>query len=469
MTSPTSYQQNITEFPVRNIEKIHLPKNLEDLRAILLRAGESGRSVYPISTGHNWGLGSRMPVNDADIIDLKHLNRIIEVNRELRYARVEPGVTQQQLYDYLEIHAPELMLNVTGSDAGSSILGNIMDRGSGKSGHRAEDLRELTLMLADGQLIHTGFGELQSTHGSFYKYGLGPDLTHLFTQSNYAIVTEAVVNLRVKQPFNLYLAVIDKAGLQAFLNQMAKLVAQEIVGYSLEIDSQNDPKIYELFESGKDFSDKWIAWFVVTGQEEVLPAKHSVVSKALASLTSDLKTYSSAADHSSSTPPVRVRIDRYHGQPNDHSLLATARKFGVELSGQEVNLDLHPQIPGFRCVLPVIPFTGASAALIQYIENFSHDRQLDPAISVIALNSYSLEVFARVYFDRSDQSAVSKAGTWASDLLSELQLQGIYPYRLDIENMAGYLQKIKNPYTRLQNQLKNLFDPNNTLAPGRYS
>lgn len=469
MTSPTSYQQNITEFPVRDIEKIHLPKDLEGLKKILLQAGQSGRPVYPISTGHNWGLGSRMPVNDADIIDLKHLNQIIEVNRELRYARVEPGVTQQQLYDYLEVHAPELMLNVTGSDSGSSILGNIIDRGSGKSGHRAEDLRELTVMLADGQLIRTGFGELRSSQGSFYKYGLGPDLTHLFTQSNYAVVTEVVVNLRVKQPFNLYLAVLDKSGLKGFLNKMAELVAQELVGYSLEIDSQNDPKIYELFESGKDFNDKWFAWFVVTGHEEVLPAKHWVVTKALASLVAELKAYPSSDDHSSSTPPVRVRIDRYHGQPNDHSLLATARKFGVELSGKEVNLDLYPQIPGFRCVLPVIPFTGASSDIIQYLKSFSLARGLDPAISIIALNSYSLEVFARVYFDRSNQNAISQASTWACDLLSELKKWGLYPYRLDIENMGPYLQEIKNPYTLLQNQLKTLFDPNNIIAPGRYS
>src|SRR5215469_17010792 len=58
--------------------------------------------VYPISTGRNWGYGSRMPAADGcALLDLGRMNRILDFNEDLAYVTLEPGVTQGQLVEFL--------------------------------------------------------------------------------------------------------------------------------------------------------------------------------------------------------------------------------------------------------------------------------------------------------------------------------------------------------------------------------
>ncbi|MEM7296817.1 MAG: FAD-dependent oxidoreductase [Bacteroidota bacterium] len=129
------YSLNVTEFPARNIPKIWTPNSISDLKQILQKANRERQPIYPISTGHNWGLGSKLPVVDSELINLSRLNKIVEVNEELAYARIQPGVTQKQLSEYLAKNHTGLILNVTGSDAHSSILANAIERGSGKNSY----------------------------------------------------------------------------------------------------------------------------------------------------------------------------------------------------------------------------------------------------------------------------------------------------------------------------------------------
>lgn len=470
MENTTIYNLNITEFPAREIPKVWKPKSILELEVILSDANKEMRQLYPISTGHNWGLGSKLPVENSEVVDLSEMNEIIEVNKDLCYARIQPGVTQKQLSDYLALHFPNLMLNVTGSDAHSSILGNTLERGSGKNGHRASDLRELQVLLADGSSISTGFGGIgESKKDSFYKYGLGPDITHLFTQSNYGIVVEGVISLMTKQPFDLFLAKIPESNLGVWMEIFSKLVRTDVIGNSLELDSQNDPKIFELFDQQEMNDSKvWIGWFVIYGDSEIRKAKVGKAKKELESVCLELKTYNSGEENKDVPIPVNVRLNRYEGIPSDHSLIATAKSFGVDLDESNPDIDLHKEMPGFRCVLPVIPFSSAAADTLNFIYEFSRKHSFNPATSVIALDPYSLEVFCRVHFDRKSGAEIAAAGEWAKGLLISLRDKGIFPYRLDIDSMKSYLNSLSDPSIKWKKSIKDLLDPNNTIAPGRY-
>jgi len=465
------YQENITEFPVRKINDVYKPNTIDDLKEVIKYAYENNVQLSPISTGHNWGLGSKLPVKDGAIVDLGGLDKIFEINVDLCYARIQPGVTQKQLYDHLEVHAPSLMLNVTGSDANSSIIGNIMERGSGKNGHRAEDLREINVLLVNGDEIKSGFGSMRSQEGpSYYKYGLGPDVTHLFTQSNFGIVTEAVVNLIPKQDFTLYLAKIDGDDLGKFIETYAQENKKDILNGSLEIDSHNDPKIHELFHGEEKIETKsWYAWFIIYGSKPLREIKFNIFRNALTNTNVSIKSYHSEEDQAGELLPITARMKRYSGEPCDETLLSWANAFGVSMKPNDVDIDKYKSVPGFRCVLPVLPFSKDAAKTIGEIAKFTSKRSLEPVFSVIALSKYSLEVFVRVHFNRENKEQIAKASLWSKELLLFLKEKDIFPYRLDIENMESYRQLFNNPTKRIISYLKNVFDDRHILSTGRYT
>src|SRR5258708_5337984 len=84
------------------IPAILRPANVNEVRAVLKIANSFRSPVYPVSSGKNWGYGSRVPTaNNSALLDLSRMNRIVECHEQLAYATVEPGVTQAQLFSYL--------------------------------------------------------------------------------------------------------------------------------------------------------------------------------------------------------------------------------------------------------------------------------------------------------------------------------------------------------------------------------
>ena len=79
---------------------------------------------HAISRGKNWGYGDACaPHNGYLIIDLRQMNRILEINEELAYAVIESGVSQGQLTDELVSRGSRLMADVTGAGPDASIAG----------------------------------------------------------------------------------------------------------------------------------------------------------------------------------------------------------------------------------------------------------------------------------------------------------------------------------------------------------
>jgi hypothetical protein len=91
------------------------PASTADVQTIVRAANKHAVPLYPISTGHNIGLGSRSASTaDQVIVDLgRRMNRILEYDERLGFAVVEPGVSYQAMYDELVRRGDKLMLDVT--------------------------------------------------------------------------------------------------------------------------------------------------------------------------------------------------------------------------------------------------------------------------------------------------------------------------------------------------------------------
>jgi FAD/FMN-containing dehydrogenase len=176
------------------------PKNVEEIQAVLKLANEKRIPVVP----HSGGLsgGEATPTLEGSILlDLRRMNKIIEVNADARYIIVEPGVTSAQAWKYMQENYPEYRPGVPdGAPPSATIIGDHLDRGfhflSTKYGPAADAVLGLEVVLPTGEVVRTGAGALPTAKW-FYKWMFGPDLTGLFlgAQGTLGVVTKMAVKI----------------------------------------------------------------------------------------------------------------------------------------------------------------------------------------------------------------------------------------------------------------------------------
>ena len=171
------------------------PTAVEEVQAVMRIANRFGIPIYSISTGKNLGYGGSAPnMTGSVVLDLKRMNRIIEVDDRRHFAIVEPGVSYFDLYRHIQDVGLKVWLDVPGPGWGSPV-GNSLDHGVGDTwgiyrNHFSAHCG-MEVVLADGTLIRTGMGALPGaeTWGE-YPYGFGPMVDGLFAQGNFGVVTK---------------------------------------------------------------------------------------------------------------------------------------------------------------------------------------------------------------------------------------------------------------------------------------
>lgn len=171
------------------------PASSEEVQAVVRIANQYSIPLYPISTGKNLGYGGAAPAHSGSVVlDLKRMNRIIEVNDSNHYAIVEPGVSYFDLYEYIQQRGLKVWIDCPDPGWGS-LVGNALDHGVGHTTSRFRNHFDahcgMEVVLANGEVMRTGMGALPkaNTWGQF-KMGFGPIVDGLFSQSNFGVVTK---------------------------------------------------------------------------------------------------------------------------------------------------------------------------------------------------------------------------------------------------------------------------------------
>ena len=122
------------------------------------------------------------------VLDLKRMNRVLEVNERNAYALVEPGVSYFDLYDH--ITKAKLDVWIDPPDPGwGSVIGNALDGGGGWTAYPFRDHFGshcgMEVVLANGEVVRTGMGALPNAKSwQQNKWGYGPWVDGLFRQGN---------------------------------------------------------------------------------------------------------------------------------------------------------------------------------------------------------------------------------------------------------------------------------------------
>lgn len=130
---------------------VAIPKSIFDLKKLIHFAAKENTSLIPRTAGTS--LAGQV-VGNGIIVDVsKHFTQILELNKEERWVRVEPGVVRDELNMFLNIHG--LFFGPETSTANRAMMGGMVGNnscGSNSVVYRStrEHLLEVKALLSDG-------------------------------------------------------------------------------------------------------------------------------------------------------------------------------------------------------------------------------------------------------------------------------------------------------------------------------
>lgn len=106
-------------------------RSAEQVADIVKAANEFKMPVSPISIGRNLGYGGAAPpMRGTAVIDMRKMDRILEVNEDSAFCLVEPGVSYFNMYEHLRKIGSNLWIDCPDIGWGS-MIGNMTERGAG--------------------------------------------------------------------------------------------------------------------------------------------------------------------------------------------------------------------------------------------------------------------------------------------------------------------------------------------------
>ncbi len=464
--------------------------------------------LYPVSSGKNWGYGSRVPpLSESALLDLSRLNRILDFDENLGFVTVEPGVTQRQLHVFLQEQKSLLWMDATGSSPDCSLVGNAMERGFGHTpyGDHCSHLCGLEVILPDGSVIETGAARFPgSLTASVSRWGVGPSLDGLFAQSNLGIVTRMTIWLMPKPDCfeSFFFRCTDPDGLPALIDSLRRLRLRDILRSSMHI--VNDYKVlgglrqYPWAETSgatplmpaamkafrKDLTiGHWNASGGLYGTKLQVTEGKRLLQKELFSQRGKLQFLSedklrlairfarpfkifSGLDIRRTAKLVKPVMGLMRGEPMS-SDFALSSAYWRKRNPPPSKPDPDKDLCGLLWYAPTSPADGKK---VENLANLTVKIMLqfgfEPMISLTMITPRLIYSVLAITYDREIEDEDRKAMACYEELVQECQKQGYYPYRLGIQSQNQ--STASREYMHLLQSLKKSLDPNGILAPGRY-
>lgn len=164
----------------RNADYVVMPETIDEVQRIITLANKEKIPVTPLGGGFT--LSALVVPNKGGIVmDMKRMDKIIEVNEISRYALIEAGVSQAALKTYLEKNHPKFQHSTPESPPTVTVVANALIQGHGhispRYGVNSDMINSMEVVLPTGEICRTGSS---SVSPYWFTRGPLPDLSGLF-------------------------------------------------------------------------------------------------------------------------------------------------------------------------------------------------------------------------------------------------------------------------------------------------
>ena len=466
------------------------PITVEQVQAIVRTANRYRIPLFPISTGKNLGYGGPSPnVTGSVVVDLKRMNRVLDVDETRNFALVEPGVSYFDLYKHIQERGMKLWIDCPDPGWGS-FIGNALERGIGYTLPFYRDhfgaSCGMEVVLASGEVMRTGMGALPGSNTwQDYRYGFGPDPSGLFAQGNFGIVTKMGFRL-MPQPEYYRTGMItvprrrDLIQLVKTVNYLSDsfLIGEAVYGsplnalrsnaaFSEAISRPGGPSDAEMDRFAADNNlHSWKVELQFYGPEQTCLANWEYARERFARDIPGARAYEGESLKVPLTPHQLQNVDspyptdiRRHGSQGIPSL-------GI---WKIVGMDGHV---GF---FPIIPRTGeaifeAQRVFSETLHEFDLPRFHTALTLPIHWHTFAFQMIFAPSISRSDPEHNARMHQAMVKMIDAAAQHGWGDYRA----APIYQDAVANTYAfgnhalrRFHEQLKDAADPYGILAPGR--
>jgi FAD/FMN-containing dehydrogenase len=445
------YSQDMTQAEPSWPDIVVLPKSAEEIQAIMRLANKEKIPVTPYIAGGNIG-GLTIPLKGGIVLDLKRMDRILEVSETDMYAVIEPGVTFGHMKAYLEKHHPNLVYTYAFSPPSTGVLSNALAQGldslSYRYGAASNWVSGLEVVLPTGEVVKIGSCAVSNTWQAFVPF---PELAGLFLgwQGTTGVVTKMAVSLWPKPKYATAVTslLMDLESAYELLRALSRTrIPDDIVGISfpfaqmeeLARESQVKVSLYPAKARGPD-DPEYIITAEITGHtENELNAKVEVIEKVVREELKDVKLIGPQAS------------------PSTNALLPM-------------------QMLGVLCSGGGLTWVGTYGPMSNWLETAKKGCILQDKYGIsrscytrVMNEGHFVALRWMIPFNKEDPEMVKRIQAMCSEQLEMVIDNGFIPYKTPFWAIRKLEERAGPTWVELHQRVKKMLDPNNIMNPGRW-
>ncbi len=423
--------------PAHKPDYVIVPKTTEEIQKIVRLANKEKIPLVPMGAGMAL-TGLIIPLKGGIVIDMKRMNKILEVNEKARYVIVEGGTSHGVLKSYLEKNYPRLRHSIPDSPATATIAANVMIHGQGRLtqqyGFNSDMVTGLEIVLPSGEICKIGSCSISEEW--FSKGPPLPDLSGLFLGwfGATGIITKVAIKLYPRKKMrDVEIFITDKEDLVP--DMIYEITHTEMVE-DINIFAQPLPLIFK--------DNHHITIFITGDTDEELEFKRKMIWNALDGFIK------SKDGGFMSVPPVMKPTLLDMPQQSVSRFADVKRGGGFEYSGPIILIEKYPECS--RKVMELAAKYDLSYSAMARIIGRGHCMMFGFAFTFNRADPDMMERVRKALHEGADFALENNGVFWKATVDEQ---------RLAIKRM--------DPNTRnLMKMIKDNLDPNGIMNPGNW-